>query len=83
MYSSTLLGLIKPNCPIKTLESVISNRISTFALFTANGLSEVALKSVMKIHRGSYMLLDLILYIPSTIFQLCREGSSWVEPELS
>ena len=28
-------------------------------------------------------LFDLILYIPSTIFQLCREGSSWVEPVLS
>ena len=26
---------------------------------------------------------DLILYIPSTIFQLSREGSSWVEPLLS
>ena len=28
-------------------------------------------------------LFDLILYIPSTIFQLNRDGSSWVEPELS
>ena len=28
-------------------------------------------------------LFDLILYIPSTIIQLCREGSSWVEPVLS
>ena len=28
-------------------------------------------------------LFDLILYVPSTIFQLCREGSSWVEPVLS
>ena len=26
---------------------------------------------------------DLILYIQSTLFQLCRDGSSWVEPELS
>ena len=25
-------------------------------------------------------LFDLILYVPSTIFQLCRDGSSWVEP---
>ena len=25
----------------------------------------------------------LILYIPSTIFQLCRDGSSCVEPVLS
>ena len=28
-------------------------------------------------------LFDLILYVPSTIFQLYRVGSSWVEPVLS
>ena len=28
-------------------------------------------------------LFDLILYVPSTIFQLCRDGSSLVEPILS
>ena len=28
-------------------------------------------------------LLDLILYVPSTIFQLNRDRSSWVEPVLS
>ena len=28
-------------------------------------------------------LPDLILYVPSTIFQLNRDGSSWVEPVLS
>ena len=27
-------------------------------------------------------LFDLILYVPSTIFQLNRDGSSWVEPVL-
>ena len=29
------------------------------------------------------VLVDLILYIPSTIFQLCRDGSSLVESVLS
>ena len=29
------------------------------------------------------VLFDLILYVPSTIFQLNRDGSSWVEPVLS
>ena len=29
------------------------------------------------------VLSDLILYVPSTIFQLNRDGSSWVEPVLS
>ena len=28
-------------------------------------------------------LFDLILYVPSTIFQLSWDGSSWVEPVLS
>ena len=28
-------------------------------------------------------LFDLILYVPSTIFQLNRDWSSWVEPVLS
>ena len=28
-------------------------------------------------------LFDLILYVPSTIIQLNRDGSSWVEPVLS
>ena len=28
-------------------------------------------------------LFDLSLYVPSTIFQLYRDGSSWVEPVLS
>ena len=28
-------------------------------------------------------LFELILYIPSTTFQLNRDGSSWVEPVLS
>ena len=30
-----------------------------------------------------FVLFDLILFVPSTIFQLNRDGSSWVEPVLS
>ena len=30
-----------------------------------------------------FYLFDLILYVPSAIFQLNRDGSSWVEPLLS
>ena len=33
--------------------------------------------------RLSFVLFDLILYVPSTIFQLYKDGSSWVEPVLS
>ena len=29
------------------------------------------------------ILFDLIIYVPWTIFQLNRDGSSWVEPVLS
>ena len=31
----------------------------------------------------AWFLFDLILYIPSTTFQLNRDGSSWVGPALS
>ena len=30
-----------------------------------------------------FCLFDLILYVPSTIFQLYRDGYAWVEPVLS
>ena len=33
--------------------------------------------------RASLLLFDLILYVPSTILQLNRDGSSWVELVLS
>ena len=33
--------------------------------------------------RRKYFLFDLIVYVPSTIFQLHRDGSSMVEPVLS
>ena len=32
---------------------------------------------------GFCFLFELILYVPSTAFQLNRDGSSWVEPVLS
>ena len=32
---------------------------------------------------GFVCLFDFILYVPSTIFQLIRDGSSWVEQVLS
>ena len=48
---------------------------------------------ICRINEGDYQtlnwfklfvcLFNLILYVPSTIFQLYRDGSSWVEPVLS
>ena len=32
---------------------------------------------------SEFCSFDLILYVPSTIFQLNSDGSSWVEPVLS
>ena len=42
-------------------------------------------ESALQILKGrvNFCLFDLILYVPSTIFQLNRDGSSWVEPVLS
>ena len=34
-------------------------------------------------HHEDFVLFDLILYVPSTIFQLYRDGYSWVETVLS
>ena len=45
--------------------------------------------NMYSLYRGSYMsalfvclFVRLILYIPSILFQLCRDWSSWVEPVL-
>ena len=42
--------------------------------------SAVSLRLYME---NLFALFDLILYIPSTIFQFNRDRSSWVEPVLS
>ena len=50
-------------------------------------------KALPRLHGGTmlqflsepvlFCLFDLVLYVPSTIFQLTRDESSWVEPVLS
>ena len=40
-------------------------------------------KKLFSFCSGVICLFDLIFYIPSTIFQLCGDGSSWAEPVLS
>ena len=39
------------------------------------------MRCLEKVH--AFCLFDLILYIQSTIFQILRDGSTWVEPVLS
>ena len=43
----------------------------------------ILLRHINMHYHLSFFLFDLILYVPSTIFQLYRDGSSWVEPLLS
>ena len=38
-------------------------------------------KIILTLHK-TVISIVLILYVPSTIFQLNRDGSSWVEPVL-
>ena len=47
------------------------------------GLELLCNFSSVKLFLIYLFLFDLILYVPSTTFQLYRDGSSWVEPVLS
>ena len=38
---------------------------------------------IVRYNIGLFCLFDLVLYVPSTIFQLNRDGSFWAEPVLS
>ena len=59
------------------------------SLISKKGLSKkiVHLNNSESLNQGItksyFVLFDLILYVPSTIFQLNRNRSSWVEPVLS
>ena len=70
-YKSRLAGLERA---IWSGSTVLSNQIETKN--TTLKLSTTEMLQVL-------FLFDLILYVPSTIFQLNRDGSSWVEPAIS
>ena len=46
-------------------------------------LSSLRLLTNSRLDKMSVLICLMILYVPSTIFQLNRDGSSWVEPVLS
>ena len=46
-------------------------------------VDSTSLMSFKKCNVTLFCLFDLILNVPLTIFQLNREGSSWVEPVMS
>ena len=67
-----------------SLGSVCSDylEIST-AVCVPHGVSLVYSYFIVTIITAMELIFDFILYVPSTIFQLYRDGYSWVEPVLS
>ena len=59
------------------------NLSSLIRLSVSDGQKTDSSKVVSFIGIYFVSLFDLILYVPSTIFQLCRDRYSWVEPVLS
>ena len=58
--------------------TMIQNTLACLSWFKLVSLQKIAV--CMRLWS---ILFDLILYITSTIFQLCRDSSCWVEPLLS
>ena len=51
---------------------------------TLHKAAQILPKEYLNINHALFVcLFDMILYVPSTIFQLNRDGFSWVEPVLS
>ena len=53
--------------------------------FLVNASPPKPLEIALQLYRSHdvLFLFDLILYVPSTIFQVNRDSSSWVEPVLN
>ena len=56
--------------------------VTTLFIDFSDAQGQLTSKSVMESWQNS-IFFDLILYVPSTIFQLYRDVPSWVEPVLS
>ena len=87
VYSSTFQACVNP-----VLKSMNHLWFTFFSKSYLNGREEDKPKAISFLNLckvGSIMkvpflcLFDLILYVPSTIFQLYRDESSWVETVLS
>ena len=57
----------------------LTEHFVVFIAFVCNGFT----KSMQKLVQYKYAFFYLILNVPSTVFQVYRDGSSWVEPVLS
>ena len=58
---------------------MITNSNSELAVLTLDMYSAFDIR-IHVLNDKVTSLFDLILYVPSTIFQLYRDGFSWVEP---
>ena len=69
----------------QTVEILIRRRALRCLIWVYAVCQDVGLEWVKEMEWALNMmvLFDLIFYVPSTIFQLCRDGSSSVEPVLS
>ena len=70
------------------MTKVLQNVIWILTIKMSHNHTRYGFKNMQKVScsdkRAMFVcLFDLILYVPSTIFQLNRDGSSWVEPVLS
>ena len=76
MKANVLLNLLNELRKSNKMLGLLS--IYSIAFFATN-----LIYSIIQEQECFVCLFDLILYVPSTIFQFNREGSSWVEPVLS
>ena len=76
-------------CPLDTSEWAVKKGFCAYAIsnnpvcwpFTSRFWTLLLVDE--NTHTFGFCMFDLIIYVPSTIFQLNRDGSSWVEPVLS
>ena len=71
------------NCGTGVMQGALCD-VSIFNLFQSVGVFSLDRNSVSSLRiQALVCLFDLMFYVPSTIFQLNRDWSSWVEPVLS
>ena len=70
---------------LSTIQRVYSALSDKFNRVTRLGLIPLGLRPLYYVCSIIlfFCLFGMILYVPSTIFQINRDGSSWVEPVLS
>ena len=84
--SCMLCGLYKINRikPVSQKDQKLVSK-TNYLLMQVKSIAErfSMLFFVLSILEWPFLFVCLILYVPSTIFQLNRDGPSWVEPVLS